>query len=330
MKKALIVFVAIIIALFLFYLVGPKPNYKLGSPIIDDFEIPLVHLQDFIEKRESLIKDLRPGNESVLQWADSTVKTEYAVVFLHGFSASPMEGNPTAYELAKHLNANLYIPLLADHGRKLGEENFLNLTPKALIESAKQAIAVANAIGEKVIVISSSTGGTLSSYLAAHNPTKIHAQIMCSPNIQIAKAGTDMLIGPWGLQIARMIFGGKNRSYTLDEAEAMNYWTHRYRLEGVQCLASLVKMTMTDEAFAKINQPTFVAYYYKDENNKDEVVSIPAMHDFINKINTPKSQQKIEAYGEVGAHVMTSKFQSKDRSRLKTDIFKFVDGLDSN
>ena len=44
---------------------------------------------------------LKPDNEARIVWADSSrQKTAYAIVYLHGFSASLGEGDPTDTDIA--------------------------------------------------------------------------------------------------------------------------------------------------------------------------------------------------------------------------------------
>ena len=60
---------------------------------------------------------------------------------------------------------------------------------------------------KKVILMSCSTGGTLSIYLAAKFPDQVHAQILYSPNIAIADPTAKMLTGPWGEAMLSSIVG---------------------------------------------------------------------------------------------------------------------------
>jgi len=304
---------------------GPKPDYPAFTGNIEDLKMSLGETEVFVSQKHKDVKNFKAGNESYILWADSTKqKTEYSVVYLHGFSASPMEGDPIHKEFAQRYGANLYVPCLAKHGI-LDKESFKDLTPKDLIDSAKEAIAIGNILGEKVIVLSCSTGGTLSAYLAAENPKRIHAQIAYSPNIDLADDTSELLTLPWGLNLAQQVSGSEYRHVPIPE-NCAPYWTMDYRLEGVIALKALIEETMSSDIYKKINQPLFVGYYYKDEENRDKTVSIPAMKTFFEEVSTPENKKIIHPFPN-GAHVMLSPLQSKNLDAVRKETFKFAEEI---
>ena len=60
----------------------------------------------------------------------------------------------------------------------------INLTADKLWNSAKEAYAIGKQLGKKVIIMATSTGGTLALKLAAEYP-EIAGLILLSPNIAI-------------------------------------------------------------------------------------------------------------------------------------------------
>ncbi|WP_053403848.1 hypothetical protein [Persicobacter sp. CCB-QB2] len=54
------------------------------------------------------------------------------------------------------------------------------MSPEGMVNSAKRAISIGKQLGEKVLVMSTSTGGTLGLYLAANNPEMIDALVCYS------------------------------------------------------------------------------------------------------------------------------------------------------
>ncbi|MEJ0057828.1 MAG: alpha/beta hydrolase [Bacteroidota bacterium] len=128
---------------------------------------------------------LKIDNEARITWADSSKqKTEYSVIYIHGFSASQGEGDPVHKDFAKAFGCNLYLARMADHGIDTTEQ-LLYFTPDRYWQSSKEALAIGKAIGEKVIIISTSTGGTTALVLAAEYPQDVFALINMSPNIAI-------------------------------------------------------------------------------------------------------------------------------------------------
>ncbi|MEI9959446.1 MAG: alpha/beta hydrolase [Ferruginibacter sp.] len=100
------------------------------------------------------------------------------------FSASQEEGNPVHRDIAKTFGCNLYLSRLAEHGIDTTEQ-LLNLTADNYWESAKQAFAIGKQLGNKVILMGTSTGGTQAIQLAAAYPNDIAGLILYSPNIAI-------------------------------------------------------------------------------------------------------------------------------------------------
>ena len=86
-------------------------------------------------------------------------KTAYSIVYLHGFSASQAEGDPVHKNIAAMFGCNLYLSRLAEHGIDTTEP-MMNLTADKNWESAKQALAIGKQLGNKVILMGTSTGGT--------------------------------------------------------------------------------------------------------------------------------------------------------------------------
>jgi pimeloyl-ACP methyl ester carboxylesterase len=280
-------------------------------------------LDGWLAHRESGYRTLKPGNEAHIEWLNDSIQvTEYAVVYLHGFSASHQEGAPVHRLFAQRYGCNLYLPRLYAHGLDTTEP-LMDLTPENYLRSAKEAIAVGKQIGRKVIVMCCSTGGTLGICLAAHDP-EIDALICYSPNIDIFDPNSKVLTMPWGLQLARLISGGPTRQYDASD-EFKKYWQTRYRLEGLVTVRQLIDHGMTPETFAHVHQPIFVGAYYKDEVHQDSVVSVAAMRAMMPLLGTPDRQKQLVEFADVGAHVMTNPLRSRDVKTVIDRTFTFAE-----
>ncbi len=310
--------------LIIIYLLGPRLKFPVFDAKIPSLEVGIEEIEAFVKTKEAAIENLKPDNEARIIWADSThQKTEYAVVYLHGYSASPMEGDGVHTHFAKRYGANLYLARLAGHGIKV-EDAFLDVTSKDWVDSAKEAIAIGQLIGEKVIILSASTGSTLGNYIAAENPDAIFAHFMYSPNFKMADQSAQILRAPWGLQIARAITGSKYRIGRFNEQDSV-YWTFKQRLEGIGALVDLVNKTTGIKKYKKITQPHFMAYYYKNEKEKDSAVSIPEMHKYHKSTSTPIDKKRSIAFPECGDHCMVSTLRSKDLEGIRKETYKFAE-----
>ena len=269
---------------------------------------------------------VKPGNESVVVWADSAGRrTEWVLLYLHGFSASRYEGYPVTRDFVERFGVNAYLPRLAEHGLEVAEP-LLKMTPKRLYDSAKEALVVAHRLGEKVVVMGTSTGGTLALMLAADFPELVDALVLYSPNVRIRNPFAPLLSGPWGLQISRAVHGGK---YAVDEepagSETCKYWYCRYRVEAQVYLQQLLDMRMKAEEFAKVRQPLFLGYYYKDEEHQDPTVSVEAALEMFGELGTPEGKKRKAAFPEAGAHVIGCELTSGAVEEVEEETFRFME-----
>ena len=311
--------IAVVITLYL----GPKvetPDLSTDLPTVTD---DLNQLEAEVSKEERDQPLLKEDNEARIVWFDSAYqKTPFSVVYLHGFSASQSEGDPIHREFAKRYGCNLYLSRLYAHGLS-EEEPLLKMTAEKMLGSAKRAVAIGQQLGEKVILMSTSTGGTFSLYLAGAHP-EIHSLVLYSPNISLYDPNSFFLSMPWGLQIARLILGGNYYSIEAPE-EDQQYWNTRYRVEALTHLQALVESTMTPEVFQKVQQPVFLGYYYKSEEEQDQTVSIPAMLEMYEQLGTPESAKRKIAFPNAGDHVIASRLTCKDLENVRQETFKFAE-----
>lgn len=320
-KRWIIISFPILLVLGVYFLGSEPdhPNFNLKLPSIPE---EADALENYIVQKELRYK-LKPNNESRIIWHDSTrKKTEFAVVYIHGFSASQKEGDPVHRRFAGTFGCNLYLPRLADHGIDTSE-NLLTFTADRAWESAKEALAIGEKLGEKVIIMSTSTGSTLSLMLAAKYPQKVHSLINLSPNIAINNPAAFLLNDPWGLYIARLVKGGKY-SITETSNEESAYWYEKYRLESVVQLQELIESSMNDDTFHAITQPSLTLYYYKNEEEQDPEVKVSAMQMMHQKLGTPDALKVIKPMPNAGAHVLGSHLTSNDVEGVYAEIEKFA------
>jgi esterase/lipase len=310
-----------IFALIGIYFLGPKPPKPVFNAILHSVS-SINELDNYIADMESTHR-IKPDNEAKIIWADSSkAQTEYAIVYLHGFSASQMEGNPVHQNLAKQFHCNLYLARLAEHGIDTTED-LMNLTAENYWESAKLAYAIGKKIGKKVILMSTSTGGTLALQLAANYP-EIAGLILYSPNIEVNNPAAPLLNNPWGLQIGRAVLKGNYVDVKYTDSAYPKYWNSHYRIEAVVALQNLLEATMTDATFKKIHQPSLALYYYKDEAHQDNVVKVAAIQKMMEAISTPAHLKLALAMPNTGNHVLASPIVSKDIVSVEQVTAKFI------
>ncbi len=312
--------------LVIVYLFGPRPDkpvYKTDMPAVPQVS----DLESFIATQEAAHK-LKPNNEARIVWANdsSKQKTEYSIVYLHGFSASQEEGNPVHRNIAKKFGCNLFLTRLAEHGIDTTEQ-LLNLTADNYWESAKQALAIGKQLGNKVILMGTSTGGTQALQLAGIYSNDVHAIILYSPNVAIYDPNAWMLNNHWGLQIAQLVKGNKYNNPEDERAIYKQYWNKPYRLEGIVALEEMLETTMTKTTFNKVKQPVLMLYYYKDEEHQDKVVKVDAMKEMFSQLSTDTTLKKAIAMPNTGNHVMASPIKSTDVAGVEKETAIFLNSI---
>lgn len=311
-----------LLLLIIVYLFGPRPSTPKYSKELPAIPSQPQALEQFIRKHESLQK-LKPDNEARIIWFNDSLKqkTEYAIVYLHGFSASQEEGDPVHYQFAQKFGCNLYLSRLAEHGVDTPEA-MATLTADKMWNSAKEAYQIGKQLGNKVILMGTSTGGSLALKLAAEYPD-VYALMLLSPNIAINDGAAWLLNDHWGLQIAHMIKGKYNTSSDTS-AIYKQYWHSKYRMESAVQLEEFLETTMKSSVFEKVKQPVLLLYYYKDEKHQDPVVKVSAMKRMFRQLGTPPEMKREIAIPNAGDHVIGCYIKSKDLKTVSNECEKFA------
>jgi len=272
-----------------------------------------------VERRHTI----KPDNEARIVWFDSAKrKTPYAILYLHGFRASQMEGYPIHTRIAKEFGCNLYLNRIPEHGIDTTDA-LIDFTADKIWANAKESLAVAKEIGDKVIIISTSTGGTAAIYLASVFPNDIYALVNMSPNIEINNSTAFLLNNHWGLPLARLVNGSDYVKFEEDSVTS-KFWTPEIRLESLAHLEEFVEATMTEETFSKVSTPALTLYYYKNESEQDPVLKVDAMLRMHEQLSTPDSMKVAAAVPTSGAHCMGSELTSKDIEAVYHHIENFL------
>jgi pimeloyl-ACP methyl ester carboxylesterase len=326
LRKILLGIFAAAMVLAILYMLGPK--LKDQEITIEFPEVPtrLTELQNYVNQREDSVIGMKPGNEAYIVWADSLNKrkTPFSIVYIHGFGASPMEGDPVHRFLAAHFSANLFVTRLPDHGIK--RENGLEyVSPQALANAAGEAYQIGKSLGDEVIVVGTSMGGALTLLLASQQPD-IKAVVVYSPAIRDYGEKLSAFFTPWMKKIMEMTMMKNSIIHQDRVGEKAMYWSEDYHINSYESLAIIMYSNMNENTFKKIDQPLFLAYYYKDNEAQDMVVSVPKMKEMYEQISTPVDLKREEAFPNSGDHVIGSSITSGDWEGV---LFSTIDFLEN-
>lgn len=240
-------------------------------------------VEDYIQESDE--RPVVAGAERTVHWAKNSrhQKTRYAVVFLHGWGACRQECRPVPERIATAIGANLYCNRLPGHGRRHkrgrlggggpdGETLVDEAHPRALMESAMDALRVGLAIGDEVILVGMSTGGVLATWLATLPSVRPHIAglVLISPAYALGHplypvlkhsfASLRLLPGSFGKRVRsfliKAVIGNTKASPALSE-EHQRYNSLVYPTEAILNLLDVLWTLETIE-LGNIDVPTIV------------------------------------------------------------------------
>lgn len=218
----------------LLWLFGPRESGQFAPPEIS--ELP-EDLDAWLYQQESAV---RPEISRRIVWAGRPgVKTPLAIVYLHGFSATSQEIRPVPDLIAAWRGSNLYFARLNGHG--LDGASLANAQVSDWARDVAEAVAIGQRLGEKVIVIGASTGGTLAA-LAARDPKlgpMIDGVVLVSPNFGLQNRWAFLARLPLARQWMPLI-AGQERCFQPVNDMHRQYWTSCYPLVSVLPMVALV------------------------------------------------------------------------------------------
>lgn len=258
-------------------------------------------------------------------------RAKLAVLFIHGFGASRGEGEHALDPLAEEWQANILYMRLPGHG--IDADAHANARPVDYVERVADAVSAASALGERLVLMGSSTGGLLATWAAAAPLQPIHGLILVSPLFDYAARWVSVVAGHRLPFVLARILLGRNRDAGWPEGEDSpaqpgyaDHWLIDQRLRAVVQLEALRRGILDDPDIpAQVSCPVLLLHYYADETRKDEVVSTAAMVQAFDAMNGghphPSSRRVPIANGD---HVLTSAYVRADHAAVRAAIRAFL------
>jgi esterase/lipase len=290
---------ALLALLTLAFALGPRN--KFGPDQATNRASPpeaLVALDAWLAQSEAAHPGLRPGTAKRITWHGATgERTPWAVVYLHGFSASRLETAPLAQTIARQLGANLFETRFSGHGldgAALGDARVQDWLADTL-----EAVEVGRRIGQRVLVLGVSTGATLATWLATRPQGEgVAAYAFVSPNYGPRDRRAFLVNGPWGRELALALEGETRGREPGDPAEALA-WTHRYQTRAIFPMMALVQHVQAADAKA-FRAPVLVLY-----SRRDQTVDPEAIEGFFARIGSSRKALEEVTFSEArGQHVL--------------------------
>lgn len=283
MKRLVVFFVSVSVFLAILFMLGPKPTKPQFKEHLPLLTTPLAQIEDSLLQFEVTTGALECAYTEIL-WNDSIRQTDFAFLYLHGFSATKHEGDTFRYSLPKRYGMNALFNRMAGHGlNEADSTRMLKFTAEHAWNKVLYDFALAKRLGKKVIIASCSTGSLLALRLALNYPEDIKAIINYSPNLGLPDPNSNLLNGPWGLQLIKALSGSNYRIVPeREDSLRVTCKPMAYSWESVVQMQHLVETAIDPDDFARIKVPVLNMVWFEDEDHQDYVINVSKareMHD---------------------------------------------------
>jgi pimeloyl-ACP methyl ester carboxylesterase len=287
MRNRFLVGLAVLVAFVgVLWVAGPREPASLR---IDHQKIKIGDdIEAYLVAGESRFDDIIAGVEKRVIWAGQPhQKSPVSLVYIHGFSASSEEIRPVPDRVAKALGANLFFTRLTGHGR--GSKAMAEANVAAWMQDVGEALEIGRQIGDTVIVMATSTGGTLVA-AAMQDPASARAVegiVFISPNFAIGAPSAALLTWPFARHWVPLIVGEMRHTEPRNPLHA-RYWTTSYPSRALLPMAALVA-AVDQSDFSNVQVPALF-YFSKD----DQVVNPDATAKFLSRWGGPAKAVTVE------------------------------------
>jgi len=294
------------------YTFGPREPVE--TDLSFDSSVLGPDLDLYLKTEEARFNDITPGVQKQIVWAGApNEKTRIAIVYVHGWSATSQEIRPVPDLVAKALGANLFYTRLAGHGRP--GQALADAKVQDWFHDMAEARAIGHRLGDRVLFIGTSTGGTLVSELAAAStgPEDIAGVVLISPNYRIKDPLSFLLTQPFARQYVPLILG-ETRTWTGKNPDHTKYWTSSYPSVAVLPLGALVRHTMGLD-YTQMKMPALFVYNMLDQTvDETRTAEVAAIWGGGSQTFIPEVAEADKA----DAHVITGDIISPTRTQSVT------------
>jgi esterase/lipase len=203
----------------------------------------LDRLDGYLHESESRCSGIRHGCEKKIVWHENKRQLrDLAIVYLHGFSASRMETWPLCDRLAEAMGANLYYTRLTGHGQN--GHAMAAATVDDWLNDGMEAMAIGRRLGKKIILVGTSTGATLATWLAARpvDAPLIHSLILLSPNFFPKNPLAAAALWRPAIRLFECCFGSW-RNFDAVNTRHARFWTVCYPVRAIATMMHLVRLS---------------------------------------------------------------------------------------
>ncbi len=268
---------------------------------------------------EARFGDVTPGTEKHIVWGPlGHVRAPWAVIYLHGFTATRQEIAPLPERVAQGLGGHCFYTRLAGHGRPGAA--MAGMTVAQWQADALEALAIGQRLGERVLVIAASTGATLAAWAAQQAAGQgVAAWVLLSPNFGPKDPWAALMNWAWGRWLVRVATGGMRRS-TPSSPQTAPFWTHEYPSVALFPMMALVRQVRAS-ALEDIRAPVQVFY-----SPRDRTINVHQVRAAFARLGSPHKQLiEVNDSDSVGQHVLAGDLLAPNSTApLVAQVLAFV------
>ncbi len=279
-------------------------------------------VEEYIARKEHRVPGIKAGTEKHIVWAGGDrSRTAVSLVYVHGLSATRQEVAPLCDSVATRLGMNLFYTRLAGHGlpgEAMGE-------PRAQdwLNDVREAVAIGAELGNRVVLVGTSTGATLAVWFMFAAPNtetaRVGALILLSPNFHPADQTATVLLWPWGKQIATIV-SGAYREWEPHNRLQGEYWTTRYPIEALVTMMTVVNAVERSDP-GELSLPVLIA-----TSGRDQVVDEGATRKWFGMLGSPdKNILRIPDVEDPAGHILAGEIMSPGTTaRMAEELESFL------
>jgi pimeloyl-ACP methyl ester carboxylesterase len=299
------------------WLLTPRtpPAYDPPRPLAEPFEA-------FYARRLALAaaEGVPPDNRELLV-RRAPGRSPLAILYIHGFGAARAEGEAVVDEVAETLSANVYYLRLPGHGG--GEEAQARAVATDYLDVVDEAVVRARDLGERLVVIGSSTGGLLGAWVAARHPQQVDALVMASPLFGFRDRLAFLAGTPTGIALVERLLGPERDASWRNDPEGRKqpgyeqHWIMSQRWSAFFALHELYRRCATPEMLARVRAPALLLY-----TDRETVLDVASMKAAFAQLGGV-AQSRLVAIDD-GNHILLSKYVRTDKPAITRAITGFL------
>lgn len=310
---ALIILVILSALLLAAWLFGPRT--VVDTTITFDPKTIGGDLDLYLEREEAKVHGIQPNQHKEIVWANPETKarTSVAIIYIHGFSASPQEMRPLPDIVAANLDANLYFTRLMGHGTTTRPME--DVTVNAWVNDFAEAVVIGERLGDQVIVMGTSTGGALATWAITQPAFKdrIQAAVFFSPNYGVQAFGSSLLTLPFAKQLSHLVLGD-TRSFEPGTDLQRLYWTTTYPVDAILPMAETVNLAV-NAPVETVKMPALFLI-----SPEDTVVTPGITRDMEERWGGPHRLVEVDGVEDPARHVIAGEAMSPGTTDKLADV----------